>query len=371
MKYYIVVLIFLAHSLLSVAQPDRDEWPVFRGRSDLSGNTLNEIPDSPVLLWSFKSGVRSKSSPVAGNSMIFFGDDKGNLTAVGSDGKMKWKSPAGNIIEAPAFIWNDKVIIGSTDGNMRAFNKNTGTIEWTYSTENQILGSANTWMVSKRSGLIFGSYDYYLHCVDPSSGKYLWKLETNNYVNGTPAVSGNNIVFGGCDGIIRIVDPVSGREKDTVEIGTYIAASPALAGGKACFGDYDGILYCVDLSAGKLLWETEMSADGEAIIAIPAIAYNSVIIGSEDKYLYCFDLMTGKLKWKYRTNGRITGSAVITPGKVLFGSTDGFIHLLELKDGEKIWSFNAGAPVSSSPAVAEGKFYFLTEDGRLLAFGKK
>ena len=78
-----------------------------------------------------------------------------------------------------------------------------------------------------------------------------------------------------------------------------------------------------------------------------------------------------KLKWKFRTNGRITGSAVITPTKVIFGSLDGYIYMLNLKDGKKIWSFNAGAPVSSSPAVTKDRFYFLTEDGRLLAFGNK
>jgi eukaryotic-like serine/threonine-protein kinase len=75
--------------------------------------------------------------------------------------------------------------------------------------------------------------------------------------------------------------------------------------------------------------------------------------------------------WRFRTNGPITGSAVISASMVLFGSTDGYIYLLNLSDGKKIWSFNAGAPVNSSPVVTRERFYFLTEDGRLLAFGIK
>jgi ABC-type antimicrobial peptide transport system permease subunit len=55
------------------------------------------------------------------------------------------------------------------------------------------------------------------------TGRLQWKLETMNYVNGTPAVLNNNIVFGGCDGFVRIADAYTGREKDTIEIGTYIA----------------------------------------------------------------------------------------------------------------------------------------------------
>ena len=93
----------------------------------------------------------------------------------------------------------------------------------------------------------------------PQQEGFSGSLRPINYVNGTPAVSNNNIVFGGCDGIIRIADAYSGREKDTIEIGIYIASSPALSGGKACFGDYDGNLYCVDLLTGKIVWKVPAS----------------------------------------------------------------------------------------------------------------
>ena len=68
-----------------------------------------------------------------------------------------------------------------------------------------------------------------------STGKPLWKIETENYVNGTPAIYGNNVMFGGCDGIIRIADLITGKESDTIEIGVYIAASPAVSARKGFF----------------------------------------------------------------------------------------------------------------------------------------
>jgi outer membrane protein assembly factor BamB len=106
-------------------------------------------------------------------------------------------------------------------------------------------------------------------------------------------------------------------------------------------------------------------------LAIPAIGRNSVVVGSENKYMYSYNLLNGELLWKFRTNGRITGSAVIISTKVLFSGTDGNVYILGLADGKKMWSFNAGTPVSSSPAVIKGKFFILTEDGRLLCFGDK
>jgi len=151
----------------------------------------------------------------------------------------------------------------------------------------------------------------------------------------------------------------------------YIAASPAIYEQKAYFGDYDGNFYCLDLINRKISWKIPPGENSGAILGIPAAGRNYVVIGNEDKYLYCYNAATGNPIWKFRSNGRITGSAVVSPAKVLFGSMDGNIYVLGLSDGKKLWSFNAGAPISSSPAVTNGRFYFLTEDGRLLAFGIK
>ncbi|MDX9726034.1 MAG: PQQ-binding-like beta-propeller repeat protein [Bacteroidales bacterium] len=369
-KQVLFLLIILA-SPASFAQSSGQDWTIFRGRTELSGNTITELPSNPSLLWSLPSNSRTKSSPVISDGMIYFGNDKGMLIAAGTDGKIKWEYQGGSAAEAPPMVYGDKVIIGLNDGTLHAVNKTTGRVVWKYNTEGQIAGSANAWSTGKRSGIVIGSYDYYLHSVDPANGLLQWRLETLNYVNGTPAVSNNNIIFGGCDGFIRVVDAYTGREKDTIEIGTYIASSPALSGGRACFGDYDGNFFCLDLLSGKLAWEIPANETSMSFVAIPAMGRNSVVIGNEDKYLYCYDIITGRLNWKFRTNGRITGSAVITPSKVIFGSTDGNIYILNLSDGKKVWSFNAGGPISSSPAVMHDRFYFLTDDGRLLSFGKK
>jgi outer membrane protein assembly factor BamB len=316
-------------------QAQGSDWPVFRGKSDLAGLTEYDISSSPVLLWNAATGAGTKSSPVLSEGLIYFGN------------------------------------AGSSDGVLRSVNKKTGKLIWSYPTDNQIVGSANFWSSGTKTGIIIGSYDYFLHCINPLTGKLLWKLETENYLNGTPAVADNKIIFGGCDGIVRVADPVEGRETDKIEIGVYIASSPALSSGKAYFGDYDGNLYCVDLMQKKIAWEVPATETSGSILAIPAAGYNAVVIGNDDKYMYCYNINTGNLNWKYRTNGQITGSAVISSSRVLFGSKDGYVYLLNLSDGKKLWSFNAGSPVGSSPVVTKDRFYFLTEDGRLLSFGQK
>jgi eukaryotic-like serine/threonine-protein kinase len=369
MMRYLATILFIFITVLSSAQVPGSDWPLFRGKNDLTGSLKNELPLKPVLLWSLSTGSKSQSSPVISNGLIIFGNDKGMIFAIGSDKNIRWKYDARTPVTAPPLVYSDKVFFGCDDGSFVALEQLTGKPVWTYKAGNQIAGSANFWVAGKRSGLIFGCYDYCLHCLDPVSGKRLWALETENYINGTPAVSDNKIVFGGCDGFMRVVDPLTGKQRDTISIGVYIAASPALSGQKAYFGDYDGNFYCLDLVKGKIAWESGVPEGSGSIMSIPATDGNVVIIGRDDKLLYCYDASNGKLLWKFRTNGSIKGSAVISPSKVLIGSSDCNIYILSLNEGKKLWSFNAGSPISSSPAICGDRFYFLTEDGRLLAFG--
>jgi outer membrane protein assembly factor BamB len=371
MKYIFVFFFTVLTITYSFGQSGDTEWPLFRGKADLAGRYDSELPVAPGMTWSLSTGERTMSSPVISDGTIFFGNDKGTLIAVTTDGAIKWKFEAGSAVEAPPLVFGNKVIIGCNDGILRAVDKVTGKLIWQYTTDNQIAGSANVWVSGSKAGIVVGSYDYYLHCIEPKTGKSLWKIETDNYVNGTPSILNGKVVFGGCDGIIRVVDPVTGTQLDTVNIGVYIAASPALAGDMAYFGDYDGTVFGLNIRTKKMIWKIPGNGESGSILAVPAVGNNFVVIGNENKYLYCYNAMTGKLIWKYRTNGRITGSAVVTSTKILFAGMDGNVLILGLTDGKKKWSFNAGTPVGSSPAVVKGKFYILTEDGRLLAFGDK
>ena len=283
MKHFVILTLFSAFSFTAVSQKPGTDWPVFRGTHNLTGHTASVLPASPVLLWTVSTGEGSKSSPVISDGIIYFGNLKGTVYAVSPGGRIIWKKETGSPVEAAPVIHGDKLFIGAGDGVMRAFDKKSGRLIWSYSTDNQIVGSANIWTSSKSSGLIFGSYDYYLHCVDPQTGRLLWKLETENYVNGTPAVMNNRIVFGGCDGMVRIADPLTGKERNRFETGGYIAASPAISGERAWFGDYDGNLYCLDMINGKMIWEVPAGKGSGAIMEIPAEGRNILVVGNEDK----------------------------------------------------------------------------------------
>jgi len=103
---FISTIFFCLFIIFSVsAQISDSEWPLFRGKADLAGNIESELPVSPKLLWSLKTGGNTKSSLVISDGTIFFGNDKGSLIAVTSDGRIKWKYESGASIDAAPMVF--------------------------------------------------------------------------------------------------------------------------------------------------------------------------------------------------------------------------------------------------------------------------
>lgn len=121
LPYILAAFIFQSVS----AQDPELEWPVFRGKSDLTGFTANELTSSPSLLWSYSAGTRSRSSPVISSGTIFFGTDKGTILAVENDGKLKWKYEGGGSAESPPLVYGNSVITGFGDGSLHSVDRTT------------------------------------------------------------------------------------------------------------------------------------------------------------------------------------------------------------------------------------------------------
>ena len=123
MRYIAIILfVFLLNPMIHGQATDIN-WPVFRGSGDLSGNTRHEMTANPSFLWSLPTGVRTISSPVLSDGVIYFGNSKGTLYAINETGKIIWSLETGKTIEAPPLVFGDKVYVGSSDGVFRAINK--------------------------------------------------------------------------------------------------------------------------------------------------------------------------------------------------------------------------------------------------------
>jgi hypothetical protein len=104
-------------------------------------------------------------------------------------------------------------------------------------------------------------------------------------------------------------------------------SSPAVAYGCVYIGSEDNNVYCLNASNGKKIWQ---SPTGYWVRSSPAVADGNVYVGSEDYSVYCLDAFTGAKKWSYETGNIVESSPAIANGTLYVGSNDFRVYAFAL-----------------------------------------
>lgn len=347
------------------------DWPMHRGDPQLQGRADVAAPAKAELAWTFTAGKPIKGAAAIAHGRVFVGDDAGILHAVDlASGKEKWSFKTESAIEATPLILDGTVFVGSSDSNLYAIDAESGASKWKYVTGDKILGGANYARApgGGQTWILIGSYDSSLHCVDAATGKAVWTLETDNYINGTPAVlPTGEVIFGGCDSYIHVVKIADGKPLRQIESQAYIASSVAVADGLGYVGNYGNVVICFDPKSGAILWTYRDR--NFPYFSSAALTEDRVIIGGRDKRLHCLDRANGKPVWRFETRGAVDSSPAVCRDAVIVGSEDGRLYCVNLADGKQRWAYEIGAPITSSPAIADGRIVIGADDGNLYCFG--
>lgn len=347
----------------------KTEWPHYRGNPQLDGKSLGRIGNQPKLAWTYETQGEILSSPTIVDDTVYVGSTDNSIYAIDlTTGKKRWAYATPDMVEAPTLVIDGLVYTGSSDGFLYALHADTGELAWKFETQDKILGGAN-WFIGKdnKVRIVVGSYDANVYCLDQSGNK-LWTYETDNFVNGTPAIHNREIVFGGCDAGLHLVNGETGQRVAKIELGSgcQVAGSVALHQDKAYFGHYGNEFLRVDLDSGDVDWRYASKRDG--FVSSPALNAKYVVFGGRDKYMHCVQRKDGKPQWRFKTRRKVDASPVIAGDKVVFGSGDGRIYLLSLDEGKELWKYDIGKSIYSSPAVVEGMIVIGTGDHRVYAF---
>jgi outer membrane protein assembly factor BamB len=256
----------------------------------------------------------------------------------------------GLVISSPA-VSGGVVFVASTDGNLYAVDRESGTLKWKFAAKSRITSSPTV-----SEGLVyFGAYDGNFYAVDAATGQLKWKFPTA----GEHRYAGTHL-HGSQPAAESMPDPFD-----------FYLSSPVISNGGVFFGSGDGNVYDLNAASGTLRWKFKT---GDVVHASPAIADGTLFVGSWDSYFYALDAATGKEKWRFKTGEDpnihnqvgIQSSAAVVDGVVYFGCRDSNFYALDAATGQKKWSFsNHGSWVISSPAVKDGKVYFGTSDSGL------
>ena len=366
-------------------------WTIFRGDPSLSGHTTVSLPDNPVLLWTFASDSRTRSSPIVYNGVTYWTDRNGRIfgvdingelvfdldlnipfTEVQSVGSMPIRISGGT--DATPMIYNSVMYLGILDGFMLAISLDTKEILWKFYTEGNISASANVVEFAGQTALVFGSYDNYFYVLNAATGEELSRFASGHQINGAAGIWESHILFGGCDSWLRMIDTQTGLLADEVELRDYLPNSPAIIGNMAYVGDHDGNMYRLHLADGRIVrydMIEHRDPDSGGFLSAPAVSSDAVFFFS-GRQLFAVNRANDSLRWSQLLRGNVRESAPVIAGDRIIACTlTGVVSIFDVNTGELLWEYDIGEQIQASPAVVEGHFMILTARGTLLVFGNE
>ena len=343
------------------------DWPITRGSPSLQGRVHAAVPKAPVIEWTFPLESPGTAEAAFADGAILVGDAMGILYCIDlQTRKLRWKMETGDTIQAAPAISNGRVFIGSGDKHFYALDLKTGDKIWSIEGGDKF-SSAPTVVTSpdgKAEWVLLNGYDGITRCLRAEDGSIVWKYETKDFINGTPAViDGRLIAFGGCDQVIHILNLADGSLANKIDTDAQITNSVATIGTTVYSGNHANQLVAAEADAVKLTWIYQ--ANEFPFFTSPAVDDRNVYIGSRDKSLHAIQRSDATRVWTFKTGGRVESSPIAFDDGIVFGSSDGRLYAANPADGTELWRLDLGEDLTASPVYAQGRIIIAGGDGTL------
>lgn len=187
-----------------------------------------------------------------------------------------WSNAAIDIETGDFFIGNNNLIDGLP--NMFSYDRE-GNEKWTDVTMGSVVASPLVF----DDRVIAGSFDGSVRAWDKSTGALLWSFQTRDHLYASPAqLSDGTIVQASADGTVYALDVNTGMERWAFDWGAPIRSSPAIDGDdNIYFGTGDGNLVTLD-NQGKLRWALRLiDGDRDDLNSSPALSPSAIHIAGE------------------------------------------------------------------------------------------
>ncbi|UCE20774.1 MAG: PQQ-like beta-propeller repeat protein, partial [Candidatus Aminicenantes bacterium] len=185
------------------------------------------------------------------------------------------------------------------------------------------LGAQNIYVYDRNSTL---------YCLN-KEGSLLWKNETVEGITSGILEFASVVCFGTENGTLPVFDTTSGKELWKFQTDGAIRSTPVFADNKIVFGCDDHNLYILS-EEGSLVGKIEVKGK---VQGAPLVEKNSVYFGSDDNYFYCYNFKRRTKKWKIKTGGKILTSPVVSGKRILFLCWNNVVYCLRKKGGNILW----------------------------------
>jgi outer membrane protein assembly factor BamB len=133
--------------------------------------------------------------------------------------------------------------VGTFDHEILALDLTRRRIAWRFADpERQFPYYASAALGADR--VFLGGRDRLVRALDRATGKLIWSFAARARLDSSPVLAGGRLYVGSHDNRLYVLDAATGAKRWEFDAGASITASPALAGGRLVIGTQDGTIYC-------------------------------------------------------------------------------------------------------------------------------
>ncbi|WP_144146258.1 outer membrane protein assembly factor BamB [Paraburkholderia sp. BCC1884] len=263
---------------------------------------------------------------------------KGDVYVLGADGKQLWTAKAPGEIISPPLVGNGLVVVRTVDGQIVAFNAQTGEQKWNYRNRAVPLN------LRVSSGMTFAG-DAAVLAGFPGGAFAAINLQTGDNYWQTPVSYPKGVTE-----VERIND---------------VTGPPTLVGSETCAVTFQGQIGCFDANSGRAVWEKAFSSTSGL-----AQDETAVVAADDWSVVSAFDASNGAPLWKNdKLKNRELSVPFILGHAAVLGDYQGFVHFLSRDDGTLVARAKTdGSPITAAPVLAGETLVVLTHDGDLYGY---
>ena len=263
---------------------------------------------------------------------------KGDVYVLGADGKQLWTAKAPGEIISPPLVGNGLVVVRTVDGQIVAFNAQTGEQKWNYRNRAVPLN------LRVSSGMTFAG-DAAVLAGFPGGAFAAINLQTGDNYWQTPVSYPKGVTE-----VERIND---------------VTGPPTLLGSETCAVTFQGQIGCFDANSGRAVWEKAFSSTSGL-----AQDDRAVVAADDWSVVSAFDVSNGATLWKNdKLKNRELSVPFILGHAAVLGDYQGYVHFLSRDDGTLVARVKTdGTPITAAPVLAGETLVVLTHDGDLYGY---
>ena len=112
---------------------DENDWSIYRGTNARNDVSTATVPDQVEPAWETNlSSNEMPTAPIVAGEHVFLADRSGLVHALNRDGDPLWSTATAGPVYFPPALAGGRLIVGSADGRVYAFEARTGELLWTF-----------------------------------------------------------------------------------------------------------------------------------------------------------------------------------------------------------------------------------------------